>query len=67
VHVDIAGVLPQNDALEDSSGLTQVSVEAILQAQKEQQLRQAEQDKLKNKLLLDRGFQPENMFDELHT
>lgn len=42
-------------------------MEEIIEAQKEQQLRKQEQDKLKNKLLLDRGFQPENMFDELHN
>lgn len=56
-----------NAELEAQTGLTEVSVEEILQAQQEEQLRKLEQQQLKNKLLLDRGIQPEQMFDELHT
>lgn len=44
-----------------------MSVEEILEAQRVQQEERDEQEKLKNKLLLDRGYHPENAFEDVLT
>ena len=52
---------------EESSKLNEVSVDDILVAQREEHLRRQEQEKLRNKVLLDRGLQPETLFDDIYT
>eukprot|EP00041_Stephanoeca_diplocostata_P007432 m.105601 g.105601 ORF g.105601 m.105601 type:complete len:132 (-) comp16877_c0_seq1:470-865(-) len=47
--------------------LKQVSVEEILIAQSELQQKREEQEKLRNKILLDRGLQPESLFDDIYS
>eukprot|EP00040_Diaphanoeca_grandis_P023323 m.126780 g.126780 ORF g.126780 m.126780 type:complete len:135 (-) comp29218_c0_seq1:226-630(-) len=47
--------------------LTEVSVEEILIAQSELQAQRMEQEKLRNKVLLDRGLQPETLFDDIYS
>jgi U6 snRNA-associated Sm-like protein LSm1 len=52
---------------EESEKLNEVSVDDILVAQREEHLRRQEQEKLRNKVLLDRGLQPETLFDDIYT
>lgn len=52
---------------EEDAGLIEVSVDEILQAQQEEMVKRQEQEKLKKKVMLERGFQPETLFDELYS
>lgn len=52
---------------EETSALREVSVEEILIAQREEHLKREEQEKLRNKVLLDRGLQPETLFDDIYS
>ena len=47
----------KDGSMEESSKLNEVSVDDILVAQREEHLRRQEQEKLRNKVLLDRGLQ----------
>eukprot|EP00039_Didymoeca_costata_P005685 m.83604 g.83604 ORF g.83604 m.83604 type:complete len:134 (+) comp12930_c0_seq1:200-601(+) len=53
--------------IEDAANLRKVSVEEILVAQRDERERREEQEKLRNKLLLDRGMQPETLFDDIYS
>eukprot|EP00051_Salpingoeca_urceolata_P008121 m.103585 g.103585 ORF g.103585 m.103585 type:complete len:137 (+) comp15586_c1_seq1:490-900(+) len=52
---------------EAATGLREVTVEEILEAQRTEQLERAEHDKIKSKVLLDRGYQPEALFDDIFS
>jgi hypothetical protein len=65
----LLGATPcSKDALgEEGSTLTEVSVEDILVKQREEHLRRQEEEKIRNKLMLDRGLQPETLFDDIYA
>eukprot|EP00050_Salpingoeca_kvevrii_P004583 m.255939 g.255939 ORF g.255939 m.255939 type:complete len:212 (-) comp11013_c0_seq1:118-753(-) len=63
-NVVLLGEIDQND---ENPGLIEVSVEEILELQREDQLARVEQEKMRNKVLLDRGFQPETLFDDIYS
>jgi len=42
-------------------------VDEILVAQRQEHLKREEEEKLRNKILLDRGLQPETLFDDIYS
>lgn len=47
--------------------MTEVSVEEILELQRQEHGKIEEQEKLKAKILRDRGLQPETLFDDIYS
>ncbi len=52
---------------EEASALRQLPVDQILELQREDLIKQHEQEQLRQKVLRDRGFQPESLFDDGNT
>jgi len=61
-------LLGEIDSMQDESqDLREVSVDEILVAQRQEHLKREEEEKLRNKILLDRGLQPETLFDDIYS
>jgi len=61
-------LLGEIDSMKDENqDLREVSVDEILVAQRQEHLKREEEEKLRNKILLDRGLQPETLFDDIYS
>jgi hypothetical protein len=56
---------PKDARREELLNLVEVDVDIILEKQRLELERRQEQEQARTKLLLDRGFQPESLLDEL--